>query len=182
MNKQEEKKLLRDKFLEVVDLLPSNRKESAQKKVFQELKEITKHYSLVLSFASKSNEINLWHLNYYLAGQGQLVLPRMEGAHLAPYQVSNPDKELIIGPYKIYEPNPEFCKKVDLEKIDLILVPAIAFDKQLNRLGSGKGYYDRLLSSIYDTMKIGVGFQEQLYDKILPIEEYDRPVNRLCLC
>ncbi len=182
MNKQEEKKLLRDKFLETMDLLPSTRKESAQKKAFQELKEITKHFSLVLSFASKSNEINLWHLNYYLASQGQLTLPRIEGAHLVPYQVNNPDRDLIIGPYKIYEPNPEFCKKVDIEKIDLILVPAIAFDRYFNRLGVGKGYYDRLLSSLYDTMKVGVGFQEQFYEKVLPIEEFDRPVNRLCLC
>jgi 5-formyltetrahydrofolate cyclo-ligase len=181
MNKQEQKKLLRDHFLEIVDLLPSNRKEMAQKKVFQELKEVSKHFSRILSFASKSNEINLWHLNYYLAGQGQLVLPRIEGAHLCPYQVKNPDKDLVLGPYKIYEPDPESCLKMEIDKIDLILVPGIAFDKAGNRLGMGKGYYDRLLSSLTLTMKIGVGFQEQLYDKLLPVEEFDRPVNRLCL-
>lgn len=181
MNKQEEKKLLRDKFLEIVDLLPSNRKELAQKKVFQELRDLTKHYNLVLSYASKSNEINLWHLNYYLASQGQLVLPRMEGAHLVPYLVKNPDTDLVLGPYKIYEPNTDYCKKIEVEKIDLILVPAVAFDHQGNRLGHGKGFYDRLLSSLSLTMKIGVGFQEQLYNKILPIEDFDRPVNRLCL-
>jgi 5-formyltetrahydrofolate cyclo-ligase len=181
MNKQEEKKILRDKYYELLDLLPSTRRESAQKKVFSELKEKTKHFSLVLSFASKSNEINLWHLNYYLASQGQLVLPRMEGAHLVPYFVQNPDKDLILGPYKIYEPNIETCQKVDIEKITLILVPGIAFDKGGNRLGNGKGYYDRLLSSLALTMKIGVGFIEQLSNTPLPIEEHDRPVNHLCL-
>jgi 5-formyltetrahydrofolate cyclo-ligase len=135
-----------------------------------------------LSFASKSNEINLWHLNYYLASQERLVLPRMEGAHLTPYLVQNPDNELVLGPYKIYEPNIDLCRKIEIDEIDLILVPAVAFDKAKNRIGYGKGYYDRLLESIQDTMKIGVGFQEQLYDKILPVEDFDRPVTGLCLC
>ena len=182
MNKQQEKKLLRDQFMEKISLIPSDRKEQAQKKAFSELKEISKHFKLVLSFASKSNEINLWHLNYYLAAQGRLVLPRIEGAHLTPYLVQNPDEELVLGPYKIYEPNSALCKKIEIDEIDLILVPAISFDKQFNRIGNGKGYYDRLLESIQDKMKIGVGFQEQLYDKILPVEEFDRSVNRLCLC
>ena len=181
MNKQDQKKILRDHFIEVIDLLPSYRKEAAQKKLFQELKEITRHFRYVLSYASKTNEINLWHLNYYLASQGQLILPRMEGVHLAPYFVNNPDTDLVLGLYKIYEPNPEVCKKIPIEEIDLILVPGLAFDENGNRLGYGKGYYDRLLASISLTMKIGVGFQEQLYKKELPIEENDRPVNRLCL-
>jgi 5-formyltetrahydrofolate cyclo-ligase len=181
MNKQDEKKLIRDHFLEKMDLVPNSRKETAQKKAYTELKEITKHFKLVLSFASKSNEINLWHLNYYLASQKQLALPRMEGAHLAAYLVENPDRDLILGPFKIYEPNPETCRKLTIDEVDLILVPAVAFDEKGNRIGHGKGFYDRLLASLSSTMKIGVGFIEQLSKMDLPQEDFDRPVNRLCL-
>ena len=58
-----------------------------------------------------------------------------------------------------------------LGNIDLIIVPGVGFDKELNRLGYGKGYYDKYLSgkNIY---KIGVCFKEQIVDS-LPVDKYD---------
>ena len=56
-------------------------------------------------------------------------------------------------------------------KIDLMIIPGVSFDKDLNRLGYGKGYYDRFLKN-KDVYKIGVCFDLLLAKKI-PIEDHD---------
>lgn len=58
---------------------------------------------------------------------------------------------------------------------DLIIVPGVAFDRKNNRLGRGKGYYDRLLSE-WNIPKIGICFDFQLFDEI-PAEPFDRKMN-----
>lgn len=57
------------------------------------------------------------------------------------------------------------------KKVDLIIVPGIAFDRKKNRLGRGKGYYDRFLSQI-SVVKVGICFDFQLFDRI-PAGELD---------
>ena len=59
----------------------------------------------------------------------------------------------------------------DLNKIDVILVPGVAFDRTLNRLGRGKGFYDKILSQT-KACKIGICFDFQLLDRI-PTEVHD---------
>ncbi len=55
---------------------------------------------------------------------------------------------------------------------DLIIVPTIAFDKELHRLGYGGGYYDKFLSTQTEALKIGVSFESCKTD-ILPHEPHD---------
>lgn len=59
----------------------------------------------------------------------------------------------------------------DLSKVDLILVPGVAFDRKSNRLGRGKGYYDKYLNSL-KIPKVGICFDFQLYDNI-PATDHD---------
>ena len=66
---------------------------------------------------------------------------------------------------------------IDKSSIDLVIVPGLAFDKEGNRLGYGKGYYDRYLSdSSINT--IGVGYKEQLCDS-LPSDESDVKIGEI---
>lgn len=58
-----------------------------------------------------------------------------------------------------------------LGNIDLIIVPGVSFDRERNRLGFGKGYYDKYLKD-KDIYKIGICFNKQLTDT-LPIDDYD---------
>ena len=66
-------------------------------------------------------------------------------------------------------------KGVPESEIDLIIVPGVAFDRQHNRLGRGKGFYDRLLSTL-DVPKIGICYDFQLKDQI-PAEPFDRKMD-----
>ncbi|MCR5809712.1 MAG: 5-formyltetrahydrofolate cyclo-ligase [Clostridiales bacterium] len=79
------------------------------------------------------------------------------------------------GAYGILEPDESTAEEVYPEDIDVILLPAVGFDRHGNRLGQGGGYYDRLLkrSSCY---KIAVGFDCQLVDRV-PTEETDMQVD-----
>ena len=80
--------------------------------------------------------------------------------------------------YGIYEPKESKPgKSFNAKKIDLIIVPGVAFDKANNRLGRGKGYYDSFLKRIpKDTPKIGLGFRFQVLNKI-PITARDIPLT-----
>lgn len=59
--------------------------------------------------------------------------------------------------------------------MELVVVPAVAYDKNGNRVGRGKGYYDRLLSRT-NAFKVGVAYDFQLFDEV-EISEFDIPVD-----
>lgn len=69
------------------------------------------------------------------------------------------------GPYGIKEP--AIKKPIAFKDLDLVIVPAVAFDKKNNRLGRGKGYYDRLLKRFpANTSTIGLAFDFQILPSI----------------
>lgn len=85
--------------------------------------------------------------------------------------------KLKKGPYGICEPTRK--KPIRLKDLDLIIVPAVAFDKNNNRLGRGKGYYDRFLKRLSpDTASIGLGFDFQILP-VLPAATHDVSVDRV---
>ena len=78
-----------------------------------------------------------------------------------------------LGAFRIEEPDGD--NTVDISDIDLIIVPGVAYDRDGNRVGRGKGYYDRLLRRSTATT-IGVCYDFQLFDEI-DAEEHDIPVH-----
>jgi 5-formyltetrahydrofolate cyclo-ligase len=130
----------------------------------------------VLSFASFGSEIDTQFLNQKLARENRLILPKVIGDELHLLHVDDLSK-ISLSKWGVPEPILSLCRPA--EKIDTILVPGLAFDKDHFRLGYGKGHYDRLLSKI-SALTIGVGFIEQLAEK-LPREPHDQSVDRLFL-
>ena len=78
--------------------------------------------------------------------------------------------------FGIGEPTGEEWK--DLGAVELIVVPGVAFDKQNNRMGRGRGFYDRLLKSTPNAVKVGVAYDFQMLDTI-PVEPHDVKMNRV---
>ena len=72
---------------------------------------------------------------------------------------------------------PQGDKAHPLDQIDMVVVPALAFDASGNRLGRGKGFYDRFLAQPgMKAFACGIGFAEQLVDQV-PTDANDRPVD-----
>lgn len=100
----------------------------------------------------------------------KILLPVVEGENLS-LQLYKGKASLKTGSFGILEPD-ETEKGI---KPDLIIVPGIAFDHQRNRLGRGKGYYDRLLSD-NSIPTIGICFHFQLFDQI-PTDIHDQKMS-----
>lgn len=83
--------------------------------------------------------------------------------------------DLEKNKWGVLEPNR--LEEIKTEKIELVLVPLLAADMQGNRIGYGKGFYDRFLSTIEES-KIGLVFDEFILKKI-PTEPFDRKLDAL---
>lgn len=109
--------------------------------------------------------IDKWH------GVKHFYLPRVNGVNLEllPYDRS----ELRLGAFHIEEPQGDDVVSDDV--IELVVVPGVAYDRKGNRVGRGKGYYDRLLAGS-TAVKVGVGYDFQLVDDI-DTESHDVAVD-----
>lgn len=131
----------------------------------------------VLFFAPLRNELDVWPLLTVALGEGkQIALPRYEatGKRYVACRVRNLLTDLVTGRFGIREPKPA-GELVELKRLDLILVPALAFDWRGRRLGRGKGFYDRFLGTVHGKT-CGVAFDEQMMDAI-PVEPHDIRVD-----
>lgn len=93
--------------------------------------------------------------------------------------ISDMRKDLFPGPYGILQPIPAPEKEVPVDKLDLVVVPGIAFDREHVRLGRGAGYYDRFLETIpKQAAVVGLAFDFQVVEN-LPKLAHDISVTRL---
>ncbi|MDR1876913.1 MAG: 5-formyltetrahydrofolate cyclo-ligase [Flavobacteriaceae bacterium] len=98
---------------------------------------------------------------------------KVENDHLLHYELT-PQTQLRNNSWGIPEPVDQ--KAVNLEEVDCVFVPLLAYDLSGNRVGYGKGYYDRFLSGLPDTKKIGLSFFNPV-NKIEDILTCDIPLN-----
>lgn len=108
-----------------------------------------------------------------------IVLPRIDRIHdrLQLHTVCEFDTELAAGPWGIRQPRPDACPVAGLSEIDFILVPGLGFTVHGDRLGYGRGYYDRLLvNRDRRTALVAAAFSAQMVDTI-PTGEHDIPVE-----
>lgn len=104
----------------------------------------------------------------------KILLPLIVGNDLKLLHYQGKDS-LQTGQFGILEPCPSCCPEVTEKEIDCIIVPGIAFDRRHNRMGRGKGYYDRLLNTVA-APKIGLCFHFQLRDEV-PVDTFDQPMD-----
>jgi len=127
-----------------------------------------KKAKIVLLYHSLEDEVNTHEFIEKWSLHKQIILPVVAGNDLELRSYTG-DTGLKIGAFGIEEPTGMIFK--DYEAIDLVVVPGVAFDHAGNRLGRGKGYYDRLLSHI-PAFKIGICFPFQFIENV-PSEPLD---------
>jgi 5-formyltetrahydrofolate cyclo-ligase len=92
-------------------------------------------------------------------------------------KVDNLETDLKLGPRGIFEPDEMRCNVVPIECIDIAIIPGAAFDEKGGRIGSGEGYYDRLIPKLsITTRKVALAFENQITQQI-QMESHDKHVD-----
>lgn len=108
-----------------------------------------------------------------------IVLPSFDPVRhrMTLLKVDDVEKDLVHGPRGNMEPNPARCKVVPLDCLDIAMVPGIAMDEKGARIGSGQGYYDRLIPDLpITTRKVGLIFEDQILP-VIPMESHDKHID-----
>jgi 5-formyltetrahydrofolate cyclo-ligase len=159
--------------------LPAVERAAAAARLCARLRELEIWYRVrsVLLFAPLPDEPDVWPLLVETVAAGKTVtLPGFDpgtNGYLARH-IIDPINHVATGRFGVREPL-ESCAPVPLNRLDLVLVPGVAFDLRGGRLGRGQGFYDRLLSAV-DGLKCGVAFDEQIVDTV-PVGPMDVRLN-----
>ena len=170
MNSLTTKKILRQEIKERVASLSANERKESEKRILEQLENnpFFQKAKSVLLFWSLPDEIDTHLFVKKWARQKQLFLPVIQDGkmYIKPY---TDEKDMAEGSFKILEPQTLLFG--DINQIDVFVIPAVAFAKQNNRLGRGKGFYDKLLCLV-SAYKIGIAYPEQIVD-VIPTEKHD---------
>lgn len=178
----EEKRRLRESMTARRDALEEGKRESLSDRVALRLISMIAFDRAqdIMMYASFRSEVGTWRLiRRAVAGGKDVFLPRtnVKRRRLVPVRVELHGgclAGLVRGPYGILEPaGPE----VDACVLDMVCVPALAFDRLGYRLGYGGGFYDRFLEKIRpETVTVGLSYHTQLMDRA-PRDDHDLPVD-----
>lgn len=122
----------------------------------------------IATYWALHSELNPNFLTANLVGEGYCrALPRMTADGLV-FHAWKGDKDPATGAFGVREPRPDW----PVVTPDLILTPLLAFDARGNRLGYGKGFYDRAFAAHPNARRIGIAYREQEVADV-PCEPHD---------
>jgi 5-formyltetrahydrofolate cyclo-ligase len=140
---------LRREVLSRRDALPIEHRAAASKAIaagIAQMPSFVQAHTVLLTLAFRSEWDTLPLVRAALASGQTVAVPRVDDASrmLTLHALSDPIAEIVPGYRGIPEPRPD-ARVIEPERIDWVLVPGVAFDRDGRRLGYGGGYYDRLL-------------------------------------
>ena len=171
------KQRIRKLLIQKRRMLAAEERSSLSESILSQLEKMTvfREAKTVLLYYPKNNEVDVLPLFKRYKRDKTLLLPVTHRDRMTAHPYEGNDK-MHRGKFGIPEPTtPEFQGK-----IDVIIVPAVAFDRAGNRLGRGGGYYDRFLKKQPHATLIGVGYDFQLVDEV-PVRKHDQKVHRIIL-
>lgn len=156
------KEYLRKEFIKIRKNIKN--KNIKDKKIFNKIinSDIYKSANVIALYYSLESEVNTINLiKYMLNDNKEVYLPRvLNSSDMEFYKIDSLDNINHKSDLGIYEP--DISKEVlDKNLLDLIIIPGICFDKNKNRIGFGKGYYDNYLSAA-KCYKTAIGYEEQI--------------------
>ena len=136
--------------------------------------------NIVLLYINSTSEVDSTEIINRCFGLNKIiVLPAFdtEKFEMTLMKVDNFDTDLTLGTRGILEPDPNRCNAVPIECINIAIVPGVAFDEKGGRIGSGDGYYDRLIPRLsVTTRKVALTFECQIVPQV-QMESHDRHVD-----
>lgn len=175
MSLREVKAQLRRRMRKIRGQIEVEVRTQASRAIAQELtaRPCLQRAKIVALYADFRDEVGTSELLVECCRAGKVVvLPRTEDGGTLTLRPVDEATALVRSPGGILEP-PENLRPIAPNRVDLFVVPGLAFDRNGGRLGYGRGHYDRLLTAAHDeSVFVGVAFHCQLVDGI-PLEPHD---------
>ena len=172
MNKKEARILIKERRMN----LSQDYINLASDKIYEKLleNEDFRNAKVVMSYMDFKNEVKTDKINDFIKNSGKiLVLPKVIDKET---MIAIEDKnQYIVSPFGNKEPDGEEYKG----SIDVIITPGVAFDKNKNRVGFGRGYYDRFFVKHPNAKKIAIAFEDQIIEEGIETTKYDMKVDIL---
>lgn len=164
----------RERILKLRDALSEQEVEAASRRIADKFLEMYGDKDRFLLYLNFRNEVSTAYIRETLFKAGkEIFLPVVEGGIFKTGRYTG-EAELKSGAFGIKEP--AGAEKVSF--IDVIAVPGVAFDKNGNRIGFGRGYYDRFLSDNRYGQAAGLAYDFQVTEDITP-DQHDVPLDVL---
>ena len=160
-------KLRKNNSKKLIDINPSN--------IYSYFKNKNYNLKIIGGYYPINHEIDdLEILNYFFLKGSLISLPKIKKKNQMEFYKWNKNEPLLLNKYGI--PEPDTANKV---YPDILFIPLVAFDKELNRLGYGGGFYDRYIqkiSKIKKIIKVGLAFSFQKL-KTVPVNKHDKKLD-----
>lgn len=144
--------------------------------------DIFKKSKTIMLYLSFKNEVDTYELiEWCFENNKHVAAPYTiaNGKKIIPYEIKNLSNNIHKSSFGVFEPSIDVVNEVNLNSIDLIIVPGVAFDKNKNRLGFGAGYYDRFLSKRFKSIPaVAICYDFQLVDEV-PVGNFDIPMDMI---
>ena len=173
-----EKKELRKIVKAAKSAVPLDEKIRRSQPIMQQVEQLTPFHNAdtVLLYWSMDDEVYTHDFVKRWYKSKTILLPCVDGDDLLLRRYTGPNSMQPGPQFGIPEPTGPVFEA--LEQVQMIIVPGVAFDRNKNRMGRGRGFYDRLLKSTPNAVKVGVAFSFQLFDTI-PVEPFDVPMDEV---
>ena len=171
-----DKQTLRKQIREAKRAVSFSEKERRSAAIMHQVEQLPRFLEakVVLLYWSMADEVQTHDFVNRWYRQKTLLLPCVDGDDLLLRQYTGPECLKAGEQFGIGEPTgPEYSQ---VDQVEMIVVPGVAFDRKGNRMGRGRGFYDRLLKSTPNAYKVGVAFDFQMLDDI-PMEPFDVPMD-----
>lgn len=173
----EQKSLLRDLIKNDRKNLPDDYKTQAETIIcnnFLSYLGRIKHKPIIGLYYPINNELDIAPLVKNLPNQRyKCSLPKLKSDHSSmDFYEWTPNVEMVKNTFGFLEPK-------DTEKTmpNIIIIPLLTCDYKGNRLGYGKGFYDKYLSSHKNIIKVGFCYERLLSKEVLPVEDHDQKID-----
>ena len=175
LNLQLEKNKIRQKILEKRNNLSTEEVEKKSDLIIQNLEKFIKNAENIMIFMDMKNEVRITKL-MKLYPEKSFFIPKITDSKNREMKINKyKENELVLHKFGYYE-----SSSSDFYNENILIVPAVVFDFEKNRIGFGGGYYDTFLKKVREKNKkvlfIGICYDFQIVDEV-PTESHDMILN-----